>query len=87
MKLVSVDLHFLYPRPFFLQFANLASGSEDLEVGSDLISCTSECQLSKPFTVDGRKVVLVDTPGFNDTEMSDTKVLRMIAAFLERTYA
>ena len=56
-------------------------------MGSDLNSCTSECQLSKPFTVDGRKVVLVDTPGFNDTEMSDTKVLRMIAAFLERTYA
>jgi len=67
-------------------FANLASGSDDLKVGTDLNSCTSEIQLSKPFTLDGRKVVLIDTPGFNDTEISDSEVLRMITAFLERTY-
>lgn len=64
---------------------NLASGSDDLKVGTDLLSCTSEIQLSKAFTLDGRKVALIDTPGFNDTEMSDSKILRMITAFLERT--
>ena len=72
--------------PFLWQFANLASGSDDLKVGTDLFSCTSEIQLSKPFTIDGRKVVLIDTPGFNDTEMSDSKILAMITTFLERTY-
>ena len=65
---------------------NLASGSDDLEVGTDLHSCTSEPQLSKPFTLDGYKVALIDTPGFNDTEMSDSMVLGKITAFLERTY-
>ena len=52
-----------------------------------LFSCTSEPQPSKPFTVDGRKVVLFDTPGFNDANMSDTEVLRKIAAILERKCA
>ncbi|KAF9467103.1 hypothetical protein BDZ94DRAFT_1280464 [Collybia nuda] len=31
-------------------------------------------------------IVLVDTPGFNDTNMSDTQVLSMIAKWLETTY-
>lgn len=65
---------------------NLASGSDDLKVGIDLNSCTSEVQLSKPFTLDGRRVALIDTPGFNDTTKGDFEVLRMISAFLERTY-
>ena len=65
---------------------NLASGHNDLEVGTDLRSCTFEPQLSKPFILDGRGVVLIDTPGFNDAEMSDSVVLGKITAFLERTY-
>jgi hypothetical protein len=34
------------------------------------------------FNLDDRRVVLIDTPGFDDTTQSDTDVLRMIAAFL-----
>jgi hypothetical protein len=30
--------------------------------------------------------VLIDTPGFNDTTKGDFEILRMITAFLERTY-
>jgi len=67
-------------------FVNLASGSEDLKVGTDLNSCTSDIQLSKPFTFDRRRVLLIDTPGFNDTTKGDFEILRMITAFLERTY-
>jgi hypothetical protein len=53
-----------------------------LEVGRDLDSCTSEIQESGEFILDGRRVILIDTPGFDDTCKSDTDVLKMIAAFL-----
>jgi len=33
--------------------------------------------------LDRRRVVLIDTPGFDDTARSDTDVLKMITAFLE----
>ena len=32
-----------------------------------------------------RKVILVDTPGF-DTDMTETKVLNLIAEWLQKTY-
>ena len=63
------------------QFVNQASGS-CLKVGRDLDSCTSAVQESKEFVLDGRRVVLVDTPGFDDSHKSDTDVLKSIAAFL-----
>ena len=47
-----------------------------------LESCTAEVQLANEFALDGRKVTLIDTPGFDDTSKSDTDVLKMIAAFL-----
>ena len=51
----------------------------------DLESCTSEVQLANEFTLDGRTVSLIDTPGFDDTLKSDTDILRMIAAYLAAT--
>ena len=66
------------------QFINKASGS-GLRVGTDLASCTAEVQLADEFTLDGRKVILVDTPGFGDTYESDTDILKLIAAFLATT--
>jgi len=66
-------------------FVNLASHSH-LRVGMDLESCTAEVQLANEFTLDGRQVVLIDTPGFDDTTKSDTDILRMIAGFLAKTY-
>ena len=83
-RIYDFDPHELL-HPSFRQFANLASGSDDLKVGTNLHSCTSEIQLSKPFTLDGRRVVLIDTPGFNDTTKGDFEILSMITAFLERT--
>ncbi len=32
------------------------------------------------------QIVLVDTPGFDDTNMSDTRVLNMVAEWLRETY-
>lgn len=65
----------------YRQFVNQASGSH-LKVGDDLDSCTSTIQESKEFVLDGRRVMLVDTPGFDDSYKSDTDVLKSIAAFL-----
>lgn len=66
-----------------LQFINLISGS-NLRVGMGLDSCTSEVETSLPFTLGGRHVILIDTPGFNDTTQSDTAILRLIADFLSK---
>ncbi|KAG2157890.1 P-loop containing nucleoside triphosphate hydrolase protein [Suillus bovinus] len=63
-------------------FINMASGS-DLRVGMGLESCTNEVQTSQSFMLDGKRVVLIDTPGFDDTTKSDTDVLKMIAAYLQ----
>lgn len=66
-------------------FVNLVSGSE-LAVGEGLRSCTAEVQVSRRFTLDGRSIVLLDTPGFDDTLLSDTEILKRIAAFLASSY-
>jgi hypothetical protein len=47
-----------------------------------LNSCTKEVARSPIFTVDGRRVVLIDTPGFDDNEVSDVGTLKQIAAFM-----
>jgi len=35
-----------------------------------------------PFDLDGRRVTLIDTPGFGEITRSDTDVLKEIAEFL-----
>jgi len=59
----------------------MSSGS-NLPIGTDLASSTAKVQPSDEFTLDGQRVLLVDTPGFDDTYKSDTDILKMIAAFL-----
>ena len=69
------------------QFINLASGS-DLRVGHGLQSCTDEIQLSNRFRVGAKNsekqrwVVLVDSPGFDDTEKSDSEILKILCDYL-----
>ncbi|KAG8741176.1 hypothetical protein FRC10_003221 [Ceratobasidium sp. 414] len=72
-------------RPLSINFANDASGG-NLLVGRDLNSCTREVTRSPVFNVDGRRVVLIDTPGFDDNEVSDVGTLKQIAAFMSETY-
>ena len=43
---------------------------------------TTDIGLSNEFTLDGRAVTLIDTPGFDDTSKSDAEILNIIAAFL-----
>ena len=47
-----------------------------------LESCTAKVELADEFTLDGRVVSLIDTPGFDDTTKSDTDILNIVAAFL-----
>lgn len=66
------------------QFVNDASGG-NLEVGDQLESCTQEVTPSPVFQVDGQPIALFDTPGFDDSELSDTEILKRITAFLTAT--
>ncbi|TEB19747.1 hypothetical protein FA13DRAFT_1593346, partial [Coprinellus micaceus] len=66
-------------------FINTVSGSQ-MRISGGLRSCTNVVQVAPPFWLDGRKVTLVDTPGFDDTTRSDTDILKMIAHFLTLTY-
>ncbi|KAK1835660.1 P-loop containing nucleoside triphosphate hydrolase protein [Podospora conica] len=52
-------------------------------IGNDLESCTSTISFH-PTTLPGipRRVVLIDTPGFNDTTRTDTSILSEIAGWL-----
>jgi predicted GTPase len=65
------------------QIINSASGS-DLTVGEGLKSCTYDVNVALDFELDGRVVKLIDTPGFDDTNRSDTDILAAIAGHLEK---
>ena len=62
----------------------MGSGS-NLRAETGLKSCTTEVQPANEFTLDEQRVLLVDTPGFDNTDKSDTDILNMIAAFLAAT--
>ena len=56
-------------------------------VGHDISSCTSKLEyaiIDNPSTskLEGRRVIIVDTPGFDDTYEDDVEILRRIAVWL-----
>ncbi|KAJ8517865.1 hypothetical protein ONZ45_g5019 [Pleurotus djamor] len=67
----------------FIAYASRQSGKK--LVGNGLKSQTSQVQPYK-IKMGEQKVILVDTPGFDDTNMTDTQVLGMIADWLQKTY-
>jgi predicted GTPase len=56
-----------------------------MEVGHKLRSCTTKVEQTEPFLVSGREVVLLDTPGFDDTSKDDGEILEEIAEYLKKT--
>ncbi|KAH8799269.1 P-loop containing nucleoside triphosphate hydrolase protein [Flagelloscypha sp. PMI_526] len=66
-------------------FINLVSGS-NLRIGTGLHSCTAEVQVGNSFELDGRSVTLIDTPGFDDTKMSELEILKLISDYLAQSY-
>ncbi|KAI6102827.1 P-loop containing nucleoside triphosphate hydrolase protein [Pisolithus sp. B1] len=62
-----------------------ATKQEGKGVGHDLISCTSEIKATKCH-VEGLSIVLVDTPGIDDTNKSDMHILKLISDWLKAEY-
>jgi predicted GTPase len=63
----------------------------EVAIGGDMNSCTKDIQdvivlkttddaLNEALS--GRRLVLVDTPGFNDAKMSDQEILRRVSHWL-----
>ena len=48
-------------------------------------SRAAEVEFADEFTLDGRAVTLIDTPGFDGTSKSVAEIFQMIAAFLAVT--
>jgi predicted GTPase len=46
-------------------------------------SCTMGVQVGERFTLQGQQVALIDTPGFDNTETSDTEISQLIITFLD----
>ncbi|KAG7090236.1 hypothetical protein E1B28_011836 [Marasmius oreades] len=68
-------------------FINKASGGS-LSVGKGLQSCTHDVAETLPFLLDDdREVILVDTPGLDDTTRSDNEILSVIADYLTNIYS
>ena len=65
---------------FATQFINLVGRSEFL-VGDGLESCTDRIQQHQ-FAFEDHDVVLIDIPGFDDSNKSDAEIVKMIADFL-----
>ena len=56
-----------------------------MRVGHDFSSCTSILQyaiVDNPPPLAGHRVIIVDTPGFDDTYVDDVENLRRIAVWL-----
>ena len=67
------------------QFINMGNGS-NLPTGTHLEACTAEVQVANEFTLDGERVLLVDTPGFDDRYEDGTDTLKLVAASLAITW-
>ncbi|EDR05892.1 uncharacterized protein LACBIDRAFT_302516 [Laccaria bicolor S238N-H82] len=68
-------------------FINYLAGEDIVRVGHDMQSCTTQLQpivVSPPHSIlfRDRRVVLVDTPGFDDTFAAESEVLNRIASWL-----
>ncbi|KAJ7211907.1 hypothetical protein B0H12DRAFT_968318, partial [Mycena haematopus] len=67
-------------------FINRATRSGKLRVGRSASSCTVAVEAGTPLELDGRQVVLLDTPAFDHTHQSQVEVLRNISFELEAKY-
>ncbi|KFA80906.1 hypothetical protein S40288_07985 [Stachybotrys chartarum IBT 40288] len=86
------------PKPwdmFFLVMGRTGSGKstfishcvgKNVKIGHGLFSCTNTIDVFDMHW-NGRRIFLVDTPGFNDTHRSDIEVLETLASCLSASYA
>jgi len=64
------------------------AGQPGKRAGSRLESCTTEVRAVRLYNhaVYGDRLVLVDTPGFDDTNKSDLEILQMVSDWLQKIY-
>ncbi|KAF7771738.1 hypothetical protein Agabi119p4_6049 [Agaricus bisporus var. burnettii] len=69
-------------------FIDLLTGQKGKRAGSSLKSVTSQIQATRVRHqgYDDR-IVLVDTPGFDDTTRSDMEILQIISEWMQKTYS
>jgi small GTP-binding protein len=60
---------------------------QKIEIGHDLKACTRNVDVYSCTLYPKQTIYLIDTPGFDDTNRSDTEVLREIASWLTDSYA
>ncbi|KAI9693202.1 MAG: hypothetical protein M1822_005198 [Bathelium mastoideum] len=65
-------------------FINLLAENE-VKIGHGLASCTVDVEICS-FLQDGRRIYIIDTPGFDDTNRSNTEVLKDVAFSLCQIY-
>jgi len=70
---------------FLNKLAGKDSQAELFHVGHELESCTKEPSCAA-IDVQGRQILLVDTPGFDDTYRSDKEILESITNWMEDSY-
>jgi len=68
------------------QFTQLATGTEKNIVGHTFESCTKDLEVFSYKDQTGRRVVVVDTPGFDDDVESEFEILQRIAKWLKKSY-
>ena len=72
--------------PYCIEFIGKVADRDDIGVGHDLQSCTTEVRALRVRTPEmGKNIILVDTPGFDDTHKSDYEILELIAKWLKTT--
>ncbi|KAI0479799.1 P-loop containing nucleoside triphosphate hydrolase protein [Xylaria cf. heliscus] len=60
--------------------------NQPVKIGHNLQSCTQQVEVYKCCWNSDVDIYLLDTPGFDDTGLSDTDVLRAIASWLTESY-
>jgi len=66
-------------------FISRATGQHDLVIGHGVEACTQDI-IPVTMEMEGRRVTLIDTPGFDDTYKSDADILQLIADYLDTTH-
>jgi predicted GTPase len=69
-----------------LKVIDTLAGQPGKRAGSRLESCTTEVRAVRLYNhaVYGDRLVLVDTPGFDDTNKSDLEILQMVSDWLQK---
>ncbi|KAJ3553263.1 hypothetical protein NP233_g12686 [Leucocoprinus birnbaumii] len=69
-------------------FVDLLTGQMNKRAGHTLKSVTNDIEATRMThpNFPGRNIVLIDTPGFDDTTRTDMEILNMISEWLKKTY-